>query len=334
MHLDLNAEPLPEEEPTNIAYSCVTSPTGSSSDSGGNCHLSGDRMESCEGSSTRDAILISHLSTPSGKRTSSNRRVEQRTSKSLYGVKKSHNLSNQQASGASPEGKTIIENLDSNQFRSREIGKAPMEEAQAAIHGNSHRLESSKEDGSSGYFSTVDWNYVIVEQDQGILNQEYYESVAIHDQKELFGFLNRLIKETKNRMENFWIERGHEFNFFKAFNTNVRANGQLSYPADSVMGAGRRISATQSTILKIYKKNVPPETGMAFLDKNQILWDCSAVSTSSPSFELKTNIPTRDVAVEVSSSIYLKELRALRFASYRPFLTPFKCSPKSWLYLE
>jgi hypothetical protein len=148
-----------------------------------------------------------------------------------------------------------------------------MEEAQAAIHGNSHRLESSQEDGSSGYFSTVDWNYVIVEQDLNILNQEYYESVAIHDQKELFGFLNRLIKETKNRMENFWIERGHEFNFFKAFNTNVRANGQLSYPADSVMGAGRRISATQSTILKIYKKNVPPETGMAFLDKNQILWD-------------------------------------------------------------
>ncbi|PLW31109.1 hypothetical protein PCANC_21471 [Puccinia coronata f. sp. avenae] len=61
---------------------------------------------------------------------------------------------------------------------------------------------------------------------------------------------------------------------------------------------------------------------------------CSAVSTSSPSFELKTNIPTRDVAVEVNSSIYLKELRALRFASYRPCLTPFKCSPKSRLYLE
>jgi hypothetical protein len=41
------------------------------------------------------------------------------------------------------------------------------------------------------YVSVLDWNYVIVEQYQDISKHRNYASIKIHDQKELFKYLNQ-----------------------------------------------------------------------------------------------------------------------------------------------
>jgi hypothetical protein len=73
-------------------------------------------------------------------------------------------------------------------------------------HGNSQNLQLTHEEDTSKFFSVLDWKYVIVDPETEISDQESFASFEIHDQKELFEYLNQL-NLIENLQDNFWIEK-------------------------------------------------------------------------------------------------------------------------------
>jgi hypothetical protein len=107
----------------------------------------------------------------------------------------------------SKDGQAIIKNLQvPNQFQLKKVRKSSMGKVKDLLnfqYENSHQPKSTEEEGPPRYFSALDWNYVIIEQDQNplqlqnfmkdqdILDHETDASIKIHDQKGLFEDLNR-----------------------------------------------------------------------------------------------------------------------------------------------
>ncbi|PLW43767.1 hypothetical protein PCASD_09368 [Puccinia coronata f. sp. avenae] len=278
MHLDLNVEPPPEEEPSRITPSIVTSPTAYFVPSGGNYHPPGDQMELfIAGSSTRDPNPIkSPFPTLSSKRTG-DEVLEQRTNKFPFWGKKQQNSfwgkrkqdsSKNQVGGASEDGNKINNIFEPNQPRLKEVGKKPMETVKDSLnsqHESSHRLESTQEESPLRYFSAFDWKYVIVEEDQDISNHPNYAWFNIHNQKELFKYWNKFHSSANGR-ETFWIEKSQENRFFDWYKSRM-INHLHQYPELNKISQNRRVSAIQDTLVTIYDKNIRLEEGMKFLEK-------------------------------------------------------------------
>ncbi|PLW43751.1 hypothetical protein PCASD_09359 [Puccinia coronata f. sp. avenae] len=255
MHLDLNAQPPPEEEPPITTHSTATSPATNVFAFGGNYHPFGDQVKSSTASSstrpTRDTIPSSISPTGSRKRTG-NIHTERRTSKFPLGTKINSNPSEPQAGGASKDGKNIIDNLEASEKDSFDFQ-----------HQNSRQRESTQEKGHMKYFSLSNWNYVILEQDQDTSNDKNYEFLKIHNQKELFDYLNQFNPPEPAR-ENFWIDRSHESDFIRTHSLDRKKH--LHRYLDG-MTKDQRYSAIQAVVVKIYDKNIHLEESMGFLDE-------------------------------------------------------------------
>jgi hypothetical protein len=265
LKLDLNVESPPEEElPAPITSFGDTLPTLSLFPPRETLHLFPDHVKPFTTSSTEGNIAISPCPTHSNKRKCGSLNVEEQKNKFLCGIQTYENISNQQVGGACKDGKILPKIHESNHLSWRVANKAPMQKGEDSTsfqYENSQKLQSTTdEEGASKFFSVLDWKYVILEPDTEMSNQKCYASAKIHDQQELFKYLNKF-NPGDTSMETFCIEKSKERSFFYSY--NVQKN-DLPYPYE--IKPGQRYSAIQKIVLDLYDKIIPLQGSFTFVE--------------------------------------------------------------------
>jgi nitrate reductase NapAB chaperone NapD len=268
MLLDLNAEPALEEEQSSITSSCSTLPTSSSSAFGETLRLFGHHVEPSRVSSTVDNNSINLCRNLSNKRKCGNQDVEEQRKTFCYGGESHENTSKQQVEGACKDGNIVTRIHESSEIQLREAKKTSMEMGKDLLddqHKDSHRAESTHEEAPSKFFSVLNWKYVILEPETEMSNVKNDASVKIHDQRDLFEYLNRYM-HIANPRDNFWIKKSQESTFFDYFKFK---DPHTSYPKD--IKKDQRYSATQEIMLNIYYKRINLQGSLVFVGEIQSL---------------------------------------------------------------